>query len=99
MSLRELLSKMVVRRTATPYPPQRDDGSVSPSVVSVDSDATVLRDVGQGVAQATSPISSDGNRGSVAAAQEDDIAGAPPRAIISQAELDQLIDRQVSFHH
>ena len=82
---------------ATPYPPQRDGGSASPSVVSVDSDATVLLDMGQGVAPATSPISSEGDRGSVAAAPDDAIAGAPPRANISQAELDQLIDRQVSL--
>ena len=88
-----------VRRTTTPYPPRRNNGSVSPSIVSWDSDATVLWDVGQGVAREASPIPSDGNRGSVAAAHEDAVAGASPRANISQAELDHLLDRQVSFHH
>ena len=90
-------SKMVVFRTATPYPSQRDGGSASPSVVSVDSDATVLLDMGQGVAPATSPIPSEGDRNSVVAAPGDAFAGAPPRANISQAGLDQLIDRQVSL--
>ena len=90
-------SKMVVFRTATPYPSQRDGGSASPSVVSVDSDATVLLDRGQGVAPATSPIPSEGDRDSVVAAPGDAFAGAPPRANISQAELDQIIDRQVSL--
>ena len=90
-------SKMVVFRTATPYPSQRDGGSASPSVVSVDSDATVLLDMGQGVAPATSPIPSEGDRNSVVAAPGDAFAGAPPRANISQAELDQIIDRQVSL--
>ena len=88
---------MVVFRTATPYPSQRDGGSASPSVVSVDSDATVLLDMGQGVAPATSPIPSEGDRNSVVAAPGDAFAGAPPRANISQAGLDQLIDRQVSL--
>ena len=90
---------MVVRRTATPYPPQRDNGSVSPSIMSWDSDATVLRDVGQGAAREATPIQSDENRASVAAVQENDVAGASPRANISQADLDHLLDRQVSFDY